>query len=88
MQTLRQYLEAASKDYTYANVNIYKRDLDDSVLGIKRVSGDIDFVSEYFKKDLFGTQMILAGHFNPGYARVRGHFVTCVCTYRKEEQNG
>lgn len=51
MQTLSQYLEAARKDYTYANVNVYKNDTDNSVIGIKRVSGDIDFVSEYFQKD-------------------------------------
>lgn len=72
----------ARKDYTYATVNIYKREHDDSVIGIKRVSGDIDFVSRYFQKDLFGNHMVLAGLFNPGYSRVRGHFVTCVCTYR------
>ena len=82
MQTLRQYLEAARKDYTYANVNVYKNDTDNSVIGIKRVSGDIDFVSEYFKKDRFGDHLILAGLFNSGYSRVRGHYVTCVCTYR------
>lgn len=82
MQTLRQYLEEARKDYTYANVHVYKRGPDDSFPCVKHVSGDIDFVSRYFQKDLFGNHLILAGHFNPGCSRVRGHFVTCVCTYR------
>lgn len=82
MQTLKQYLETARKDYTYANVTIYKNDQDKSVLGIKQVSGNIDFVSDYFQKDMFGNQLILAGHFNPGCSRVRGYSVTCVCTYR------
>lgn len=82
MQTLRQYLETARKDYTYANVCVYKSDADKSVLGIKQVSGDIDFVSRYFQNDPFGSHLILAGHFNPGCSRVGGHRVTCVCTYR------
>lgn len=82
MQTLRQYLETARKDYTYADVRVYKSDADKSVLGIKQVSGDIDFVSHYFRNDPFGNHLILAGHFSPGCSRVRGYRVTCVCTYR------
>jgi hypothetical protein len=83
MQTLSQYLKTARKDYTYAYVCVYRGEpTDDSVTCIKQVSGDIDFVSKYFQNDLFGNHLILSGHFNPGCARVRGHFVTCVCTYR------
>lgn len=82
MQTLRQYLEEARKDYTYANVKIYKREPNDSVPCIKQVSGNIDFVSNYFKKDPFGNHLIHAGFFNLAYSRVRGNYVTCVCTYR------
>lgn len=82
MRTLSQYLETASKDYTYANVRIYKREPDESIPCIKQVSGDIDFVTEYFKKDLSGKHLILAGRFDPGCSRVRGRFVTCICMYR------
>lgn len=82
MQTLSQYLEEARKDYTYANVKIYKREPNDSVSCIKQVSGNIDFVSNYFQNGPLGKLLILAGHFNPGCSRVRGYFVTCVCTYR------
>jgi len=82
MKTLTQYLEEAQKDYTYANVCVYKNTLDDSVPCIKQVSGDINFVSEYFKKDMFGDHLVLAGRFNPGSSRVRGNHFTCVCKYR------
>lgn len=82
MQTLSQYLEEACKDYTHACVNVYKREPNDSVPCVKRVAGDINFVSRYFQKDPFGNHLIHAGFFNLGYSRVRGNYVTCVCTYR------
>lgn len=85
MQTLSQYLEEARKDYTYANVRVYRREPNDFVPCIKQVSGSIDFVSEYFKKDIFGNHMLLAGRFTPVESHLRGHHILCVCRYRKEE---
>ncbi len=82
MQTLKQYLEMARKDYTYANMRVYRPEPDNSVSCVKQVAGDINFVLNYFKKDPWGNHLIFAGHFNPGGSRVRGNFFTCVCTYR------
>lgn len=79
MKTLEQYVEEACKDYTHACVKVYRKD---RTKPYKQISGDIDFVSNYFKKDHFGSLLILSGRFSPGECHAAGFFTDCTCTYR------
>lgn len=87
MQTLSQYLDDVKSDYTHACVKTYKprmlhrnRKLDRKL--VRQISGDIDFVREYFKDDPYGTAILLSGRFSPDECHATGFIVDVTCTHR------
>lgn len=79
MKTLEQYLNDVKSDYTHACVKVYRQDRKTLY---RQISGDIDFVSDYFKKDHFGSLLILSGRFSPMECHAAGLFTEVTCTYR------
>lgn len=79
MKNLNQYLNDAKGDYTHACVKVYRPS---NKTLYRQVSGDIDFVSKYFKDDPYGTALMLAGRFSPDECHASGFLAEVTCTYR------
>lgn len=79
MKTLNQYLSEAKGDYTHACVKVYRPDRKTLY---RQISGDINFVSDYVKKNKYGSMLILSGRFSPMECHIAGFLGECTCTYR------
>ncbi len=72
MTTLSNFLEQAKYWYSRGWVKLHKPGC-----VVKYISGDIDYIAEYCKKDKLGNFSILSGHFSPLECYATGFLVEC-----------